>query len=80
VVAARRSFTDPEGRVWEVYELPGTGEQAPRRAAPDERRASARLYFESSRLRKALRGYPRDWAELSDAELQELCRQAKELA
>ena len=78
--AARRSFTDAEGILWDVYERPAAGEEALRRATPDERRTPARLYFESPRLRKALRTYPRDWAELTDAELEALCRRAKELA
>jgi hypothetical protein len=81
-VRRRRAFVDARGRAWMVIE----------RAIPPEERTpgddqaeemhfhTGWLYFESGAHRRRLLLYPRAWHELSDGELERLCRRARRVA
>ena len=71
------SFTDTRGTTWTVYELPANQIVFDERVVDD---SPAHLVFESRAgertTLKRLRDYPGDWAQLGDADLEELCERA----
>ena len=78
-----RDFIDADGRLWHVWEVPA--EQLSARARP---RAYAGefeggwLAFESGdgAERRRLPGYPREWREMTNDRIEDLCRDAKPVA
>ena len=78
---ARRQFTDAEGLRWTVAQ-----ERIPRdewtSADEDNHRAGDAvgwLHFGCAECRRRLRLFPSLWLALSDAELDRLCRRAREV-
>ncbi|HEV8366153.1 MAG TPA: hypothetical protein VGQ52_21750 [Gemmatimonadaceae bacterium] len=62
-------FIDSFGFEWQAYEV-----AVPRPAPQNDRRV---LYFFSRGATRALEDFPRDWEQLSWAELEDLCAQAR---
>lgn len=58
-----RSFSDDEGNVWRVSELP---------FSEYDRRSGSSLIFENEIAVRRVRIYPDDWASLTDEELAKL--------
>ena len=81
-VRGRRAFVDSRGRAWTATER----EIPPEERTPGDDQAEAMhfhtgwLYFESGTHRRRLLLYPRAWHQLSDAELEQLCRRARRVA
>lgn len=78
-----REFTDARGSAWHVWEVPP--EQLAARSRPGTYAGEFEggwLAFEcaSGGERRRLPGYPRDWRELSDEQLDALCRDAQRVA
>ena len=78
-MSARRSFVDADGEGWAVYELPAPAREPSFDLGVPDRRAPVLLCFESSRIRKGTRSYPRAWMQVPEEELASLCRQAREM-
>lgn len=87
-----RQFTDPDGAVWDVWEVrPAAAEEALRRAREERAGEGARwtgvapvnnnlaagwLCFESGTRKRRLAPVPDGWVEASHDALQELCSRA----
>lgn len=72
-----RTFQDPEGREWQVWEVPAPDPRLTRSGrflAPELQRGWLR--FESADERRRLADYPRDWESLPDRALVELWSRA----
>jgi hypothetical protein len=75
----RRSFTDTRGTVWTVHEE----HTPPEEWSTADLESSQHGYgvgwlvFESADVRKRLRLYAANWHEVSDQELETLCRRAR---
>ena len=81
-IRRRRAFVDSRGRTWTATEraIP------PEERTPGDDQAEAMhfhtgwLYFESGTHQRRLLLYPRAWHELSDGDLEQLCRRARRVA
>jgi hypothetical protein len=69
-----RTFEDSAGTVWEVFEVRRSSQNAQAVTAGLE---LGWLAFISGSQKRRLAPYPRDWHELSDAELERLCESAR---
>ena len=89
---AHRTFRDASGRFWDVWTVIPSGVERRRSAvaAPEmerrrvqefrvilgDRLADGWLAFQTEGERRRLAPYPDEWAEMTDAELEALCRRA----
>jgi len=68
-----RVFVDSLGRTWEVWPVP-----AQSGGGSSKRLTSSWLVFETRGEKRRLSSFPTNWTTLTDAELEQLCRQARE--
>lgn len=72
------TFRDSAGIEWMVVEIEASALSAlPRSSLRHPEFKDGWLLFQSMGTRKRLAPYPRSWRDLSDPELEELCRQAR---
>lgn len=77
-----REFKDTKGvewLVWDVYPSAGAGDQRisdPGAAFPHRELADGWLCFESGSEKRRVAPIPKDWEELSPAQLEKLCQAA----
>lgn len=68
-----RVFVDSLGRTWEVWPVP-----AQSGGGSSKRLTSSWLVFETRGEKRRLSGFPVTWTSMTDAELEQLCREARE--
>lgn len=77
---AFRTFSDPEGREWRVWDVVPSREAEPdsrsRTYLPPEM-AEGWLCFEAGDLKRRLSPFPAGWENRDDAEIHALCRDAR---
>ena len=73
-----KTFRDSAGIEWTVVEIEASAlSSLPRSSLRHPEFKDGWLLFQSEGCRKRLAPYPRSWREMSDEELEELCRQAR---
>lgn len=74
-----REFSDPSGRVWQVWEVPPEQLDASKPGAYAGNYETGWLAFEAvdGLERRRLPRYPREWRALGDVAIAELCRDAE---
>lgn len=70
---AHREFVDSLGRHWEVWPVP-----AQSGGGSSKRLTSSWLVFETRGEKRRLSSFPLNWSSFTDAELEQLCGQARE--